>query len=101
MDTDINTIMFIIIICDCIIHAVGFSILGLIEIFSDFDAGDFLSHPFPKNIYDQTSLNWFGTIFIWVLALTFMHIYFIIYYIGYIFYWLIKGVCKLFTIGRK
>lgn len=94
---NIDAIMFIILICDCIIHAIGFSILGLIEIFSDFDTGDFLSHPFPKNIHNQTNLNWFGTIFVWVLAFIFMHIYFIIY----MFYWLIKGVCKSFTMGRK
>lgn len=101
MDTNIATIMSIILICDCIINLFGFLILAAIELFSDFHVGDFLNHPFPKNMYDQTNLNWFGTIFMWILVFISVNIYFIIYYIGYMLYWLAEGVYKLFTIGRR
>jgi hypothetical protein len=44
----------------------------------------------PNKLYENTKLNWFGTILLWLL------LNFLVLYIS-IGYWF----CKLFTVGRK
>lgn len=48
----------------------------------------------PRDLYDNTSMNWFGCIFVWILELLLNPFVWMFYILFTVFKW-------LFTVGRK
>lgn len=94
-------IVVLLIIGDMTLHGITLLILGIIHNFSSFNVSALLLNPTPNEIYYQTELNWFGVLFLWILFMIGLNVYTILWYLVYTFYWVFKGVGKLFIIGRK
>ena len=55
---------------------------------------------FPRDIYDNTSMNWFGTIFCYILLSIFSILLTIVKIFATIAMLIYEGVHWLFTVGR-
>lgn len=80
-----------------LVSAIIYSLLVIMTTITSLIAlanGVFILLDTPKELYDKTSMNWFGCIFIWFLEFLLNPIVWIFDYILYFFDW-------LFTVGRR